>query len=168
MKRMILVLLSAAVLLTGCSLFGNSDSSSSQPDSSSTPDSSSAPTSSQQDSSSVPDSSSPDVTPTPESTPAPQTPTQDVSAWVGSYTKDPGSAGQIALEITAGSSAGTVHLVLDAKGRTFEGDALVYQEGDALCESLGNLTLHLERSGITVTEGQPLSNSASFSGFYQK
>ena len=152
MKRMILVLLAAAVLLCGCSLFGSDDSGSSAPDSSSVPSSSSVPDSSQPEDSSGDQSAA----------------VQDVSGWIGSYAMQPGSAGQVTLVITAGSTEGSIHFVLDAKGLTYQGDALVYAEQDALCKELGNLTLHLERSGITVTEGEKLNSSANFSGYYEK
>lgn len=173
MKRMILVLLAAAVLLCGCSLFGSDDSGSSAPDSSSAPSSSSVPDSSQpEDSSQAQDSSQASGSiPAGDSTPTSgdqSAAVQDVSGWIGSYAMQPGSAGQVTLVITAGSTEGSIHFVLDAKGLTYQGDALVYAEQDALCKELGNLTLHLERSGITVTEGEKLNSSANFSGYYEK
>ena len=170
MKRLLLIVVAASLLLTGCGLLGGNSSSTPSPDSSSTPiSSSSTPTSSssEQDSS-APDSSSAPTTSSsaPDSSSAEQV--QDVSAWIGSYAKQPGSAGQITLEVTQGSTTGTVHFVLNAKGLVFEGDALVYKDGSALCEAQGNLTLKLERQSILVTEGKPLIGSADFSGSYDK
>ena len=166
-KKLVILAALACLLFTACG--GNSSSaaggaSSSQPGSSSsaaaqptaTPKATAAPTATpQKDASSSAAPSSSELA-------------QDVSAWVGSYAKQPGSAGQILLTVTEGSETGLIHFVLDAKGLTVEGDATVYKDGGALCEAQGNLTLSLGRSGVTVTEGKELNPNVAFSGRYEK
>ena len=168
MKKKICILLVGCLLLSGCSLFRTDDSQSKGE--SSEPQSASLPISSMSESdpgsSSQPEDSSRSSSTSSSSSEADLE--QDVSAWVGSYAKQRGSAGQVTLEVTEGEKAGTVHFSFDAKGTLVEGDALVYKDGGALCEEQGNMTFLLERKGITVTEGKDLSNSVDFSGFYEK
>ena len=169
MKKRISILLAGCLLLSGCSLLGSPNSQSGEGQSS-VPQSISQPSSSsrsgEDDSSSQPQDSSA-VSSVPDS--SSQAPLeQDVSAWIGSYAKQPGSAGQITLDVTEGEETGTIHFVFNAKGLVVEGDALVYKDGGALCEEQGNMTLLIERRGITVTEGKTISQSVDFSGIYEK
>ncbi len=170
MKK-IAFLLACCLLLAGCSLFGSADPQSEGDRSSSAPQSISQPISSvsqpEEDSSSSlpPDSSESSSVPDSSSQAEPAT---DVSAWVGLYAKQPGSAGQVTLQITEGQKEGTIHFVLDAKGLTVEGDALVYKDGGAICEEQGNMTLSIVQRGISVAEGKPISESVDFSGTYEK
>lgn len=166
MKKLIVLAVTACLLFTACGGDGSSASggaSSSRPSSSSaaqptaTPKATAAPTATPQK-----DASSSSASPSSSEV------AQDVSAWVGDYAKQPGSAGQILLTVTEGGEAGLIHFVLDAKGLTVEGDATVYKDGGALCEAQGNLTLSLGRDGVTVTEGKELNPNVAFSGLYEK
>lgn len=171
MKKKISVLLAGCLLLSGCSLFGspqsqstNSQSGASQSISQPAP-SSSQPEKQEDSSSQAQDSSS--VSSVPDSSSQAEL-VQDVSAWVGSYAKQRSSASQITLEVTEGKESGTIHFLMDAKGLIVEGDALIYKDGEALCEEQGNMTLQLERDGITITEGKDISTSVDFSGNYER
>ncbi len=165
--KLLIVLLAAALLCTGCGKATQSSSASASPAATAalvtpTP----ARTVKPQTTPTPAPTGSPSPSPsaTPETTEAP--PSAD--GWVGSYAKDAGSAGQVTLTVTAGSKSGTFHFELNAKGLIAAGDAVIDTDGrSAVCKEQGNLSFALGRDGITVTEGSRINNNVAFSGFYQ-
>lgn len=165
--KLLIVLLAAALLCTGCGKTAQSGSTSAPPTATATLVTPTPARTVKPQSIPTPSpvaSPSPSPSATPKSSEAP--PSAD--GWVGSYAKDAGSAGQVTMTVTAGSKSGAFHFVLDAKGLTAEGDAVIDANGrSAVCKEQGNLSFALGGGGITVTEGTRINDNVAFSGFYQ-
>ncbi|MDD2994568.1 MAG: hypothetical protein PHG73_13675 [Pygmaiobacter sp.] len=167
--KLLIVLLAAALLCTGCGKTAQSGSTSASPTATATlvtptPARTVKPQTTPTPTPAPTGSPSPSPSATPKTTEAP--PSAD--GWVGSYAKDAGSAGQVTMTVTAGSKSGAFHFVLDAKGLTAEGDAVIDANGrSAVCKEQGNLSFALGGGGITVTEGTSINDNVAFSGFYQ-
>lgn len=167
--KLLIVLLVAALLYTGCGKATQSSSASVSPTATAvlptpTPARTVKPQTTPTPTPAPTGSPSPSPSATPETTEAP--PSAD--GWVGSYAKDAGSAGQVTMTVTAGSKSGTFHFELNAKGLIAAGDAVIDTDGrSAVCKEQGNLSFALGGGGITVTEGSRINDNVAFSGFYQ-
>lgn len=165
--KLLIVLLVAALLCTGCGKAAQSGSASAPPPATAALV---TPTPARTVKPQVTPSPTPSASPLPSPSATPKSSEAPPSAdgWVGSYAKDAGSAGQVTMTVNAGSKSGTFHFVLDAKGVMAEGDAVIDAGGrSAACKEQGNLSFALGGGGITVTEGTRINNNVAFSGFYQ-